>query len=136
MEYVSGVLCRELLVRALRLRRRSGRDGRLRPAAAYAVSRLGAPPDSDDEGEVSGCVTRVVECVRRRGRVRPGPGAPLESALARGGTAESLLEALLKVFAEDGSVRLEWGSRKSTTRSPQRCLRAESLRHRRVTPAR
>ena len=27
---------------------------------AYAVSRLGAPPD-DDEGEVSGCVTRVVK---------------------------------------------------------------------------
>ena len=61
MEYVSGLFCATnySCVRCACVDDLDEADDfdRLR---AYAVSRLGAPPDSDDEGEASGCVTRVV----------------------------------------------------------------------------
>ena len=82
---------------------------------AYAVSRLGAPPDSDDEGEASGCVTRVVsepvdeqEFAQVFRRVLERRGWPV----AKYGRGKAL-RSCLKVFAEDGALRLEWGSRKS-----------------------
>ena len=81
---------------------------------AYAVSRLGAPPD-DDEGEVSGCVTRVVnepvdeqEFAQVFRRVLERRGWPV----AKYGRGKALRRCL-KVFAEDGQDRLTWGSRKS-----------------------
>ena len=60
MEYVSGLFCATnySCVRCACVDDLDEADDfdRLR---AYAVSRLGAPPE-DDEGEASGCVTRVV----------------------------------------------------------------------------
>ena len=116
MEYVSGLFCAAnySCVRCACVDDLDETDDfdRLR---AYAVSRLGAPPDSDDEGEVSGCVTRVVnepadeaEFAQVFRRVLERRGWPV----AKYGRGKALRRCL-KVFAEDGSLRLEWGSRKS-----------------------
>ena len=109
-------MCGELLVRsAARASTTWTRPTILIRLRAYAVSRLGAPPDSDDEGEASGCVTRVVnepvdeaEFAQVFRRVLERRGWPV----AKYGRGKALRRCL-KVFAEDGSLRLEWGSRKS-----------------------
>ena len=86
MEYVSGLFCAAnySCVRCACVDDLDETDDfdRLR---AYAVSRLGAPPDSDDEGEASGCVTRVVNEPVDEAGVRPGLPARFRKArLARG----------------------------------------------------
>ena len=116
MEYVSGLFCATnySCVRCACVDDLDETDDfdRLR---AYAVSRLGAPPDSDDEGETSGCVTRVVsepvdeqEFAQVFRRVLERRGWPV----AKYGRGKALRRCL-KVFAEDGQDRLTWGSRKS-----------------------
>ena len=116
MEYVSGLFCATnySCVRCACVDDLDEADDfdRLR---AYAVSRLGAPPDSDDEGEASGCVTRVVnepvdeaEFAQVFRRVLERRGWPV----AKYGRGKALRRCL-KVFAEDGQDRLTWGSRKS-----------------------
>ena len=116
MEYVSGLFCAAnySCVRCACVDDLDETDDfdRLR---AYAVSRLGAPPDSDDEGEASGCVTRVVnepvdeqEFAQVFRRVLERRGWPV----AKYGRGKALRRCL-KVFAEDGQDRLTWGSRKS-----------------------
>ena len=115
MEYVSGLFCATnySCVRCACVDDLDETDDfdRLR---AYAVSRLGAPPD-DDEGEASGCVTRVVnepvdeaEFAQVFRRVLERRGWPV----AKYGRGKALRRCL-KVFAEDGQDRLTWGSRKS-----------------------
>ena len=115
MEYVSGLFCASnySCVRCACVDDLDETDDfdRLR---AYAVSRLGAPPD-DDEGEASGCVTRVVnepvdeaEFAQVFRRVLERRGWPV----AKYGRGKALRRCL-KVFAEDGQDRLTWGSRKS-----------------------
>jgi len=115
MEYVSGLFCATnySCVRCACVDDLDEADDfdRLR---AYAVSRLGAPPD-DDEGEASGCVTRVVnepvdeaEFAQVFRRVLERRGWPV----AKYGRGKALRRCL-KVFAEDGQDRLTWGSRKS-----------------------
>ena len=116
MDYVSGLFCAAnySCVRCACVDDLDETDDfdRLR---AYAVSRLGAPPDSDDEGEASGCVTRVVsepvdeaEFAQVFRRVLKRRGWPV----AKYGRGKALRRCL-KVFAEDGQDRLTWGSRKS-----------------------
>ena len=115
MEYVSGLFCATnySCVRCACVDDLDEADDfdRLR---AYAVSRLGAPPD-EEEGEASGCVTRVVsepvdeaEFARVFRRVLERRGWPV----AKYGRGKALRRCL-KVFAEDGQDRLTWGSRKS-----------------------
>ena len=116
MEYVSGLFCAAnySCVRCACVDDLDETDDfdRLR---AYAVSRLGAPPE-DDEGEVSGCVTRVVnepvdeaEFAQVFRRVLERRGWPV----AKYGRGKALRRCLKVFAAEDGSLRLEWGSRKS-----------------------
>ena len=119
MEYVSGLFCAAnySCVRCACVDDLDETDDfdRLR---AYAVSRLGAPPDSDDEGEVSGCVTRVVnepadeaEFAQVFRRVLERRGWPV----AKYGRGKALRRCLKVFAAEDGAVRLEWGSRKNNS---------------------
>ena len=115
MEYVSGLFCATnySCVRCACVDDLDETDDfdRLR---AYAVSRLGAPPD-DEEGEASGCITKVVnepvdeqEFAQVFRRVLERRGWPV----AKYGRGKALRRCL-KVFAEDGQDRLTWGSRKS-----------------------
>ena len=117
MDYVSGLFCAAnySCVRCACVDDLDETDDfdRLR---AYAVSRLGAPPDSDDEGEASGCVTRVVsepvdeqEFAQVFRRVLERRGWPV----AKYGRGKALRRCLKVFAAEDGALRLEWGSRKS-----------------------
>ena len=136
MEYVSGLFCATnySCVRCACVDDLDEADDfdRLR---AYAVSRLGAPPDSDDEGEASGCVTRVVnepvdeqEFAQVFRRVLKRRGWPV----AKYGRGKALRRCL-KVFAsEDGSVRLEWGSRKNNSDAARSVLLTEIVEISRV----
>ena len=129
MEYVSGLFCATnySCVRCACVDDLDEADDfdRLR---AYAVSRLGAPPDSDDEGEAAGCVTRVVnepvdeqEFAQVFRRVLERGGWPV----AKYGRGKALRRCL-KVFAsEDGSLRLEWGSRKNNSDAARSVLLTE-----------
>jgi hypothetical protein len=129
MEYVSGLFCAAnySCVRCACVDDLDETDDfdRLR---AYAVSRLGAPPDSDDEGEVSGCVTRVVnepvdeqEFAQVFRRVLERRGWPV----AKYGRGKALRRCLKVFAAEDGSVRLEWGSRKNNSDAARSVLLTE-----------
>ena len=136
MDYVSGLFCAAnySCVRCACVDDLDETDDfdRLR---AYAVSRLGAPPDSDDEGEVSGCVTRVVnepvdeaEFAQVFRRVLERRGWPV----AKYGRGKALRRCL-KVFAsEDGSLRLEWGSRKNNSDAARSVLLTEIVEISRV----
>ena len=136
MEYVSGLFCATnySCMRCACVDDLDETDDfdRLR---AYAVSRLGAPPDSDDEGEASGCVTRVVsepvdeaefaQVFRRVLERRGWPGAKYGRGRA--------LRRCLKVFAaEDGALRLEWGSRKNNSDAARSVLLTEIVEISRV----
>ena len=129
MDYVSGLFCAAnySCVRCACVDDLDETDDfdRLR---AYAVSRLGAPPDSNDEGEASGCVTRVVsepvdeaEFAQVFRRVLERRGWPV----AKYGRGKALRRCL-KVFAsEDGALRLEWGSRKNNSDAARSVLLTE-----------
>ena len=136
MEYVSGLFCATnySCVRCACVDDLDETDDfdRLR---AYAVSRLGAPPDSDDEGETSGCVTRVVsepvdeqEFAQVFRRVLERRGWPV----AKYGRGKALRRCL-KVFAsDDGALRLEWGSRKNNSDAARSVLLTEIVEISRV----
>ena len=136
MEYVSGLFCATnySCVRCACVDDLDEADDfdRLR---AYAVSRLGAPPDSDDEGEASGCVTRVVnepvdeqEFAQVFRRVLERRGWPV----AKYGRGKALRRCL-KVFAsDDGALRLEWGSRKNNSDAARSVLLTEIVEISRV----
>ena len=135
MEYVSGLFCATnySCVRCACVDDLDEADDfdRLR---AYAVSRLGAPPD-DDEGEASGCVTRVVnepvdeaEFAQVFRRVLERRGWPV----AKYGRGRALRRCL-KVFAsDDGALRLEWGSRKNNSDAARSVLLTEIVEISRV----
>ena len=136
MEYVSGLFCATnySCVRCACVDDLDEADDfdRLR---AYAVSRLGAPPDSDDEGEASGCVTRVVnepvdeaEFARVFRRVLERRGWPV----AKYGRGKALRRCLKVFAAEDGSLRLEWGSRKNNSDATRSVLLTEIVEISRV----
>ena len=127
MEYVSGLFCATnySCVRCACVDDLDETDDfdRLR---AYAVSRLGAPPE-DEEGEASGCVTRVVsepvdeqEFAEVFRRVLERRGWPV----AKYGRGRALRRCL-KVFAADGALRLEWGSRKNNSDAARSVLLTE-----------
>mmetsp|Transcript_13415 Transcript_13415/g.35672 ORF Transcript_13415/g.35672 Transcript_13415/m.35672 type:complete len:206 (+) Transcript_13415:294-911(+) len=128
MEYVSGLFCATnySCVRCACVDDLDEADDfdRLR---AYAVSRLGAPPD-DEEGEASGCVTRVVsepvdeqEFARVFRRVLERRGWPV----AKYGRGKALRRCLKVFAAADGALRLEWGSRKNNSDAARSVLLTE-----------
>ena len=128
MEYVSGLFCAAnySCVRCACVDDLDEADDfdRLR---AYAVSRLGAPPD-DEEGEASGCVTRVVnepvdeaEFAEVFRRVLERRGWPV----AKYGRGKALRRCLKVFAAEDGALRLEWGSRKNNSDAARSVLLTE-----------
>ena len=134
MEYVSGLFCATnySCVRCACVDDLDEADDfdRLR---AYAVSRLGAPPE-DEEGEASGCVTRVVsepvdeqEFAEVFRRVLERRGWPV----AKYGRGRALRRCL-KVFAADGALRLEWGSRKNNSDAARSVLLTEIVEISRV----
>ena len=135
MEYVSGLFCATnySCVRCACVDDLDETDDfdRLR---AYAVSRLGAPPE-DEEGEASGCVTRVVsepvdeqEFAQVFRRVLERRGWPV----AKYGRGKALRRCLKVFAAEDGALRLEWGSRKNNSDAARSVLLTEIVEISRV----